>query len=137
MLSEKYFITYHITYLIGLALFREVYWLIRMYDSDHKGLVGYMHCPFCKNKKNLKDLLILFHIFGDIILRLEYFDTLKYLINVHVRLLSLDFDSTMFVYFPVCSFILLTFFPLCSFITSCSFIFMIKIMYHIKLHRAF
>jgi len=43
--------------------------------------------------------------------------TLKYLINEHVRLLSLDFDSTMFVYFPACSFIFLTFFPLCSFIT--------------------
>ena len=52
--------------------------------------------------------------------------TLKYLINEHVRLLSLDFDSTMFVYFPVCSFFLLTFFPLCSFITSCSFIIMVK-----------
>ena len=52
--------------------------------------------------------------------------TLKYLINEHVRLSSLDFDSTMFVYFPVCSFILLIFFPLCSFITSCSFMIMVN-----------
>ena len=48
--------------------------------------------------------------------------TLKYLIKEHVRLLTLDFDSTMFVYFPVCSFIFLTFFPFCSFIPSCLFI---------------
>ena len=55
--------------------------------------------------------------------------TLKYLINEHVRLLSLDFDSTMFVYFPLCSFILLIFFRLCSFITSCSFIIIFKIIF--------
>ena len=35
--------------------------------------------------------------------------TLKYLIKEQVRLFSLDFDSTLFVYFPVCSFIFLIF----------------------------
>jgi len=42
----------------------------------------------------------------------------------------------MFVYFPLCSFILLNFFPVCSFITSCSFIIMVKIMFHIRMPRA-
>ena len=37
--------------------------------------------------------------------------------------------SSMFVY-------LSEFFPFCSFIKSCSFIVMVKIMFHIRLHRA-
>ena len=41
---------------------------------------------------------------------MQIYHTLKYLIDELVRLLSLDFDSTMFIYFPVCSFILLPFF---------------------------
>ena len=41
----------------------------------------------------------------------------------------------MFVYYPVCLLILLIFFPFCSFITSCLFIIMVKIMFHIRLLR--
>ena len=63
------------------------------------------------------------------IFRLHIPTTLKYLINEHVYLLSLGFDSTMFVYFLVCSFILLTFFPVCLFIISCSFIILVKMIW--------
>ena len=56
--------------------------------------------------------------------------TLKYLIKDHVRLLSLEFSSSMVPYFPAWSFILKNFFLVCSFITSCSFIIMLKIIHY-------
>ena len=56
--------------------------------------------------------------------------TLKYLIKDHVRLLSLEFSSSMVALFPAWSFILKNLFLVCSFITSWSFIIILKITHY-------
>ena len=56
--------------------------------------------------------------------------TLKYLIKDHVRLLSLEFSSSMVALFLAWSFILKNLFLVCSFITSWSFIIILKIIHY-------
>ena len=60
--------------------------------------------------------------------------TLEYLINDHVRLLGLEFSSSVVALFPVWSFIFKSLFLVCSFITSCSFITMLKIIHQFEFH---